>query len=366
MHRFTISLVTIAIVGVVACSEERHPTSPTTDLTNLATPRAELLASANGRIERGIEDDILRMEAYVPGLGGAFIENGELVVFVPSGMERSRVLDGLARSSPFLTVDPAQRGLLARGEAIQLRTGLFAFSQLIAWERLLGPELRRLGAISFSDANEGLNRITLGIIHESYRDDVLRGAANAGVPLDAIDIVVRKLETASTTLRDSFSPTGSGVQIANPNGNVCTLGWNVHRGPDGLDGEEGFFTAGHCASAAQPGAGTVGPMYQPTTSNRIGYITQNPLWNVQDPNCDYSYCTQVDAMYVRYDDPSESINRLAQTQYAGTNNGGGSYEWTGWWTDLSGVNYSFFQGATVDKMGRTTGWTRGTLASTCT
>jgi hypothetical protein len=140
---------------------------------------------------------------------------------------------------------------------------------------------------------------------------------------------------------------------------------NVHRGPAFPDdgAEEGFFTAGHCVYG-QPGTGITGAIYQPL-STRIGYITQDPVWNVSDTLCDYSYCTQVDAMYVKYDDPSISSETLAQTASYGTSNSTGSITYTGAWTNLSGTNFNFLVGDNVDKMGRTTGWTRGTLSATC-
>lgn len=306
------------------------------------------------------------MEAHVPGLGGAFLENGNLVVYVPASARRSDVLAGLAQASPSLTVDPLMRGQIARGERIELRIGRFPFSQLVAWEEQSAKALAKLHVVSFSDANEGLNKVTIGVMVAQARGAVLQIFAAMGVPGDAIDIVVHPMERAGQSIRSTFSQTGSGIQIANVADQVCSLGWNEHRGgEDPATAEEGFFTAGHCATNRQPGLGITGPMFQPNTSRQIGYITQNPAWDVQDPNCDYSYCTKVDAMYVKYDDPSISLKRVAVTSGPGINNAGGGTDVGNWWADLSGMNYSYYQGALVDKVGRTTGWTRGTLTNTC-
>lgn len=194
-------------------------------------------------------------------------------------------------------------------------------------------------------------------------------AQKVDVPLDALDIEVQPLELPLPTLRSSWntssSPTKAGVQISDGYGDVCTIGWNYHRGADFPDAsaEEGFYTAGHCVHG-QPGAGIAGYIYQPLSTS-IGYITQNPTWDVTDAACTYAYCTQVDAMYVKYTDPTISSKTLAQTASYGTGNLTGSITYTGAWGNLTGTNFNFLVGDYVDKIGRTTGWTRGTLYSTC-
>lgn len=363
-----------AVIGVctsvwlLGCAEA-DPTTGPIEANIKRTAALQIAAAVGGRNERGIEDDILRMEAEVPGLGGVFKENGKIIVLVPQTAVSATVMAGLARASSLLTVDPITRGNIARGERIELRPATYSFSQLIVWEELVGGAMNRSGHISFTDADERTNRVSIGITSDQYRGEVVAAAQKTGVPVDAIDIQVRPLERPMSTLRSkwnsSSNPTKGGVQIANAGSGICTLGWNVHRGPDFPDdgAEEGFFTTGHCVYG-QPGAGITGPIYQPL-STQIGYITQNPAWNVSNALCDYAYCTQVDAMYVTYDDPSISSKTLAQTSSVGLSNTNGSITYSGIWANLTGTNYSFFVGDYVDKMGRTTGWTRGTLYATC-
>jgi hypothetical protein len=367
LKRFALGACASILLG--ACTESDPLTSPTqSSLGNRA--QLEIAAAVSGRYERGIEDDILRMEAEVPGLGGAFVENGNLVVLVPDVGARVNVMAGLARASSFLNIDPAARGRMARGEHIELRPARYAFSQLIAWQEVLGAALNRSGGVSTSDADERANRIAIGIVAPEFRSQVLAAAEKTGVPVDALEITVGPLARPMSTLRDAWNTSSArakaGVQIANAANSYCTIGWNVHRGPDSGDGaEEGFFTAGHCVYG-QAGAGVTGPIYQPTSSTSIGYITQDSAWDVSNALCDHSYCTQVDAMYVTYNDSTISSKTLAQPTYGGTGNNSGSITLSGSdWTDLSGNNYSFFVGDSVDKVGRTTGWTRGALSATC-
>lgn len=372
------TLLVLSIFVLTACSN-------TDDITGAArgsnmkmlpfsrslTPQLEVAASVAGRMERGIEDDILRMEHFVPGLGGAFTENGVLVIYAPVTTSRAQVVTGVALASSFLSLDDGMRGRMARGEGLEIRPSRYAFSQLVTWVETSGGAFFAGGGVSWIDADERLNKLSVSITDEKYRARVMSVAAASGIPYDAINVVVAPRERAMTGLTDSWSPTGSGIQITNASGNLCSIGWNVHRGGDGESSEEGFITASHCAPS-QPGAGTTGPMYQPLYlqfTPRIGFITQNPAWNVSHSSCDsagVAYCGQVDAMYVRYDDPSVSLNRVPYTALSpGVNNNGTGTTVTNWWTIISASSYSPWVGDNIDKVGRTTGWTRGTLSNTC-
>ncbi len=69
-------------------------------------------------------------------------------------------------------------------------------------------------------------------------------------------------------------------------------------------------------------------------------------------------------MYVQYYNPSNGAKRLPFTDYTGFSNGLGSITVTGWWNTIVSPTYAMM-GESVDKMGRTTGWTRGTIGGTC-
>jgi hypothetical protein len=361
-----------AMVILSACASNDDITGTKPSLRAAASPQLEIAASVGGRTERGIEDEILKMEKFVPGLGGVFSENGVLVVYAPASAAPTEVMSGLASASPFLSLDANTRGRIARGEGIEIRPSRYPFSQLVAWTET-SAVLFAVKGVSWTDADERLNKLTVSVTDDRYRADVLRIALSLGIPSDAINISVAPSERASVGLRDQWSQTGSGIQITNFNSQLCSIGWNVHRGgSDPETSEEGFITAGHCATG-QPGLGVTGPMYQPVTSTypnyRIGYITQNPSWNVSDTACTnagVSYCARVDAMYVKYDDYSVSLKRVPYTGTdPGTNSNPSGTSVAGWWTSISNSYYLPWVGDNVDKVGRTTGWTRGTLSATC-
>lgn len=137
-------------------SEGRRP-----GVSDLA--RNEIKEALSGRGQREVEDDILRMEAAIPGFGGAYREKGDIVVFVPAATARSSVLEALSRVAPSLNLEPRSKLQLSNGSGIRLRTATFPFSSLIVWERMLAPRLHRAGVLTFIDADEAKNQVTLGI-----------------------------------------------------------------------------------------------------------------------------------------------------------------------------------------------------------
>jgi hypothetical protein len=358
-----------AILIASGCTEPTQPLAGRANVTaSRGTSAYELSAAAQGRTERGVEDDILRMEAYVPGLGGAYYEEGQVVVYVPSTADPRRILAELAQASPLLLLESKQRRQLAIGQ-VRLRVGKYSFSQLIAWEDLLAPQLRHLHLVSSSDADERRNQIAIGIVDDHRASEVYAAAESLGIPKEAIVVEKRPFEHAMTTLRSKFDSSASGFQIANGNDGLCTLGWSVHRGPDSPDpdAEEGFYTASHCA-VGEAGRGTQGYLYNPyTIYQRIAYITQNPAFDLVDAQCDTTICTSADAMYAKYDSVGLSAKRVAKigTQ-AYINNTAGGVTITDYWSNLSGSPQTLLVNSSeLDKVGRTTGWTRGTYAASC-
>jgi hypothetical protein len=117
-----------------ACTDNQPPTAPTSVAGGVrATPQYQLFAAASGGWKRGTEDDILRLENFLPGLGGIYVEGKNIVVLMPATASREEVLAKLALGAVTLNLDPTTRGQMVRGENIVLRPSHYAFSQLVAW-----------------------------------------------------------------------------------------------------------------------------------------------------------------------------------------------------------------------------------------
>ena len=71
----------VLLIGILtACDQGTPPTAPTDASPPAAHAlmsdfaEAELAAASAGRTERGAEDEILRLEAQIPGVGGVFLD----------------------------------------------------------------------------------------------------------------------------------------------------------------------------------------------------------------------------------------------------------------------------------------------------
>src|SRR5436305_1617977 len=99
-----------AVAFLAACSQEpigpvnnKHVQPPT-------DARSELAAAAAGRTARGFEDEILRLENAVPGLGGLFKDpQGRATVYLPTSGDRGALLRQLATAAANLKADRALR-----------------------------------------------------------------------------------------------------------------------------------------------------------------------------------------------------------------------------------------------------------------
>jgi hypothetical protein len=305
------------------------------------------------------------------------MQGDTIVAFVPSTMTRGQALAGLAQGATTLDLDPATFSQLASGTNIKLRTGRYSFSQLVAWTEGKAVAIRRIPGVIGIDANEGTNRITFFVRNESLVPAIYAEARRVGLPDDVIEISKAHFSFASSDLSLMYRPTGGGIEINNGseyNGGTCTLGLNVTL-PSGV---KGFYTASHCATPDNFGAGLTGaPIWQPYKDAvgqggpLIGHIAINPAWNATDTMCTAGLpCAHVDAMFVSYDNPAVWSGQIASMNTLATLNAGSLYlgQFTGFFSNVN-VNPSaadYWEGRSVDKIGRTTGWTRGVIEHTCT
>jgi hypothetical protein len=335
-----------------------------------AAARAQISAAVQGRTTRGFEDEILRMEARVPGLGGIFLDpaTGQAVAHVRSLGDRTTTMLAIRSAATTLNVEESFRSKIGVEGAMIIREGSYAFSELVAWSIAVASKPRLPGLVSI-DADERLNRVRLGITDDEVRARVIELLASAGVPEAAVAFDIRgNTGQLLATVRNRVRATAGGLQIQNSGTGLCTLGFNVDVA---FYGDKGFLTASHCATGAI-GSGTTGDtIYQNTkaANNRVGKVHINLPWNSTDPSCGgISLCTSADAMFVRAFADTTSANwqkRIARTSTnMPTNSANGSLTIDAFYVGIAEVPF-LFVGATVFKVGRTTGGTSGTIGATC-
>jgi hypothetical protein len=268
---FPRACVGISVLLALACTDQPFPTA-NSESTRMgqADPAYQLAAAANGRMERGTEDDILRLENALPGLGGVFLQGSKLVVYVPAGMSRSEALERLAIGATTLNLPPDLYQQMTRGENIELRPARYPFSRLVSWVASGIGGIMRLPGVTGIDANEATNKVTLFVRDESFGAPAVAAAHAAGLPFDAVETRVAA-PILTSGLQGTWNPTGGGIQIQNETSHDCSMGFN-----DRWNDVKGFWTAGHCSKYAL-GVGTGDLITQPSGVDPVSW-TPHSLW----------------------------------------------------------------------------------------
>jgi len=230
------------------------------------------------------------------------------------------------------------------------QVGARAPSPLEAQHQRLLP-LFELAGVVYTDADETRGRFVVGVVDRDVEPLVHARARALGVPFQLVDVVETQPIVQVTTLQNQVRPVVGSLQIRFSQ-YLCSLSFNAWRGT-----VLGYVTASHCSDIQGAADGT--QYYQPlnqVTDEHIGQEIADPGFFrcARGRKCRYS-----DANFSAGDNGVITLGGIAKT--TGPNNGsldiGGQFTITG---EESGV-----AGQTVNKVGRTTGWTQGTVTNTC-
>jgi hypothetical protein len=217
--------------------------------------------------------------------------------------------------------------------------------------------LFEVAGVVFTDADETTGRLVVGVLDRGVEGLIRARLPQLGVASQFVDVVETEPIFAVTTLRDKQRPVIAGVQIRFSQF-VCSLGYPAQR-----DGVLGFVTASHCSDSQ--GAVDETSYYQPlnqVADEFIGTEIADPAYLRTLNGCPRGRkCRYSDANFSQGSPTvAFSLGRIAKT--TGANNG--SLEIAGEFT-ISGEATATV-GSTANKVGRTTGWTQGTVTRTCT
>lgn len=285
----------------------------------------------------------------IPGFGGLFFENGQpTVALVDPAMrpQAERVLAAFLRDHGFSE------------SQLRVRPAAFGYEDIDAWYAAFWAEAFAEGGVVLADLNETRNAIVIGVEDGSRTPGIRAVAARLGIPAAAV--IVEEVEpiVPLATLRDVASSITGGLQIHFGN-YLCTLGFNALSGS-----EESFITNSHCTNVQGGTEGT--QYYQPLSSldpTVVGLEVDDPDY-FRDGVCPRgARCRYSDAARIRQQS-SRSFSRGVIAKTTGVNNGSlvinGSFTITG--EAGSGCPV---EGSTINKVGRTTGWTAGPIVNSC-
>lgn len=325
------------------------------DDSNLTSPDAGALSA---RVQSSQGTDLPSAEEFdrqVPGFGGFFLDPaGAPTVYLSRGSSRAPAERALAG---YLTA----RGLTTA--AVRVIEGRYGWQQLQRWQEAATVEALAVPGAVFVDNDETSNRVRIGVENLSAMGQVRAAVARLGIPDDAVILDRADPILQVATLQKVVDrPVRAGVQINFP-GYLCSVGFNATS-----NGQKSFITASHCTTT-QGGVEST-PYWQPLQSvdgTQIATEVADPVYKRSGAGCPRGRkCRYSDASRAAYiNGNDQALGLIAQT--SGANNGSltitGSFSITS--NDCGSTGGCLAVGSTVNKVGRTTGWTAGTISNTC-
>lgn len=310
-----------------------------------------------------VEHDTDRQWAEVakahPGFAGYYKDEEERTVLL--------VTD--SRHAPSLRAAMAEASG-AKPDALLTRQVNFDFAQLYDFKRRMHGMLSEPGVV-YVDLDEINNRIVVGVDTSDPRGRMsaatdmtaaARGAAaRFGVPERALALVPTQPVKPLATLRDRLRPAPGGMQVTNSGGGICTMGIVVQSGT-----VNGFLTNSHCTNVQGGVENTL--FYQPTvsSSNLIGTEVADPPY-LAGGSCPFGrVCRNSDSALVQFTGNAMSLGQWGYIARPSCSDCGGlTISTTAPRFSMVYNSRDFAVGDTVQKVGRTTGWTRGPVTRTC-
>lgn len=148
----------------------------------------ELENAMRGDSERGAESVILRLENEVPGVGGLYYDPDENR-WVISVKDEARRAAAAAALRGYLDGDAAATP--NSDHPVHVTRADFAFSELVGWSEVLVGYLGSIPGWYSIDADEKLNRVSVGLAHELDRADIECLVRGIGMPEEMLHVEVR-------------------------------------------------------------------------------------------------------------------------------------------------------------------------------
>jgi hypothetical protein len=312
------------------------------------------------------DDDLDRQ---IPGFGGFFFDrDGSPTIYLARGASRGAAEQALGRAL-------SARGLSVA--SLRVREAQYRWQQLQRWQDAATVGAFDVAGTVFVDNDESSNRIKIGVENTATAGQVRAAVARLGVPDDAVIVQQTQPIVQVATLRDrirngtvsGINGIPAGVQINFP-GYLCSIGFNVQVGT-----ALGFVTASHCTNT-QGGTEST-PYWQPlqtTDGTQIATEVDDPSYSKGGlPGCPrQKLCRYSDASRANYTNATGVTGGLGQIARTTGKNNASDLTIVGAWTitaddciqqNLTGGCVSV--GDPINKVGRTTGWSQGTLTNKC-
>jgi hypothetical protein len=329
--------------------------------------------------DRPDEAEMVAFARRIPGLGGYhFDPDGDLVVSLtdPAQAEHARtVLAGVA----------------ARGavQGVRVHPVRYTYLQLRSWRDAWSDRILEVAGVSFVDLDESANRVVVGIAQAEARARVLELLRGSGVPVPALEFSEAGYASSQSRVEyapyiaappaqgDSITsyrrPVEGGLKLtyrhsADPTlAATCTAGFVAM-----LGGVRVLVTASHCSLRHWDGDNTSYFQAQPGAGRYVGYEYRDP----NGSSCGFmspNVCRHSDGSAIALEpDVAASFGYIVRP-VGPPPEGISPYGVKVSSLLVDAANARFLitgvrgpvLNEMVDKVGATTGWTRGAVSRTC-
>src|SRR5256712_8309801 len=323
----------------------------TLTLSSTTIPAYAITSQTHLRAAKGLDDMFDDVATSVPGFGGMYLDGNTLKVYLTDPTQRVMAEHAIGAIGAVFGAARIPAG------GVQTLQATYGFHQLHAWNNHIGAVFNIQGVV-YTDIDEKANRLTVAVENQGLVASVQNEISTAGVPQDAVNIVMADPIYTQVTLQDQVRPIQGGLQIQFSNF-LCSISYNAVR-----NGVAGFVTASHCTDVQGGVEGTL--YYQPLTASNTFIGTE-----IADPTYTRATCTAagIHGNHIcRYSDTSfeqlangvqQTLGSIEQTDAVNT----GSLTISGSFRVVS--EGPSLVGQTVNKVGRTTGWSQGQVTKTC-
>lgn len=334
----------LGLVGLVSGCQK----SPTSPISRGGSSRAAIQSAHR---PQSIDEVMSQISLRLPSFGGLYIADGQLVVYLTDLSKRSAATPAI---EGFLFSLGSSRRERIRG--VIFRPGQYTFQQLSFWRLQLEDRIDGSGIV-YTDIDERENRVAFGVSSSAAKETLLDLAEQLHIPAEAVEIRAAIPITEVATLQDYVRPLAGGLRIQSTKG--CTLGFLAT-----LNGAETFVTASHCTNTEGGVENTI--FSQPdATFGTIGLEYADPVFSAALPNCmSGRTCRYSDSAAIELTTGQYSFGDVYKTSSFGQTSGSITIADT-FKILLQFDSPSPMMGEVLNKMGSTTGWTRGTVIGAC-
>jgi hypothetical protein len=344
LKKLGLPVVVVLLLSACADRDKGLPTAP-----GDATPGSVQAFKSAGKSHRTLDERFARVDSVADGFAGMFLARGMLVIRRKPGRATQADMRAAVETEFGRDID------LSR-VSVRFENTDYGWLELNQWFESL-RDLLGMGFAHSLDIAEDRNRIVVWTQPDMPVDAVLREIEARGVPRHAVEIEARlAAKKAAVTLRDRVRPVWGGLQVRTAI-DECTLGFLAKD----TYGDRHFVTNSHCTLVE--GAPDRVIFYQNSvgTNNRVGWEVLDPYAFACGDNPTYG-CRYSDAALIAIDDSVWwGFGGIARTTSIGSitldSQNGWSFEITSHGLAIVGMELS--------KIGRTSGWTTGTVSATC-